>query len=1094
MSRPPVARLGLCSALFSLVLTAAPSSAQTPTNYYWNTPNGGAGTWDNGVTMNWGTTPTASPPDYTWTNSGFEIANFGGTAGGTVTLGSSINVNALTFTTDGYTLAAGNTLTLMGAGGIIDTGGVNAAINSVIAGASGLTKNSAGTLTLTGTNTYTGVTNINAGTVVFTSTAALGNTGAGNDTVVANGASLTIGDNAINITSELLTLNGTGVGNNGALRKIGTTNSSWGATITLGSATRIDSDTTGLFTISGAINGGSNGLTIGGSGNTTISGLVTTSGTLAKDGAGTLTLSNTSNALTGAVSITGGVVSIPSTLALGTTGTVTLNGGTLRETNPGNAGSFISSTRTIAIGPNGGTVDYSSSAPSVGLVTLYAGTITGPGNTLTKTGMGEFRYQGAGTANSTFSKLVVNQGLFRIGNATGSSEVGFGAVPASPTPDAITLNGGAIGDSLTLTLNANRGITLGPNGGTIDMGAAPMTIPGVISGSGSLTKIGSQLLTVSGANTYTGATSIQGGVMTVNTLANGGSASAIGSAANTAGNLVLSGGSLQYTGAGASTDRLFSITSAGGTLDASGAGTVTFTNTGSILSTDKAAAAFTVTNTSTAVVLAPGATPADLVGIAVGMPVSGTGIAAGTTVTAVSTIGFTLSAAATATGTPSLTFGSLNRTLTLTGTNTGDNTLAGVLANSPTATLSLVKAGAGTWALTGANTYSGTTTINAGTLKLGGDNRLPVGTVVNFGTAAATQLDMTNRLQTIGGLSGNLATNSSILLGTGTLTVNQTADETYSGAISGAGGTLVKNGSNLLVLDGANTFAGGLTIGGGTLQIGFAAATGSIDPNVPITNNGTLQVAKTTALSLGGNITGSGGLSKVNSGTLTLSGTNTYAGTTTINGGTLLVNGNQSGAAGAVSVLSGTLGGTGTVGGAVTVNINGTFSGTLRAGDANAVGTLTLANGLSTVAGSNLAVRISDPGASGVAAGSGGSTVGLPNPTNHNYVLVTGGSSTIDPGMNIVVDGTGLTFTAGVNYSYKVAQLTGNQSAVNITAPGQFTFVGFSAQSASLTGNATGAIFLDFTPVPEPGTVFAVAAAGLGLAGLARRSRRQAAV
>ena len=58
-----------------------------------------------------------------------------------------------------------------------------------------------------------------------------------------------------------------------------------------------------------------------------------------------------------------------------------------------------------------------------------------------------------------------------------------------------------------------------------------------------------------------------------------------------------------------------------------------------------------------------------------------------------------------------------NPTLTLTGTNTGYNTLAPVIGDNSGAT-SLVKSGTGTWVLTGSNTFSGTTTINAGTLKL----------------------------------------------------------------------------------------------------------------------------------------------------------------------------------------------------------------------------------------------------------------------------------------------------------------------------------------------------------------------------------------
>jgi hypothetical protein len=134
--------------------------------------------------------------------------------------------------------------------------------------------------------------------------------------------------------------------------------------------------------------------------------------------------------------------------------------------------------------------------------------------------------------------------------------------------------------------------------------------------------------------------------------------------------------------------------------------------------------------------------------------------------------------------------------------------------------------------------------------------------------------------------------------------------------------------------------------------------------------------------------------------------------------------------------------------------------------------------------GSTLAIRINAPGTSGVAPGSGGSSSSLTNPTNHNYLVVTAGLSSLDGGMNVVVDGTGQTFDPSVPYSYKVAQLTGDQSAINITILSQFAFVGFSVQSASLTGDAGGAIYLNFTPVPEPATVLGIAV--LGLAGLHR--------
>src|SRR5262245_39167652 len=193
----PTRLLNWLIALAATAFAAAPVSAQ---NYYWNAPTGGAGTWDEATTSNWALN-SGGPADQMWVNDGTITANFGNTAGNvTIADGANISAAALVFTTDGYLInrLTTGTLTLAGAG-VIDTGTVNATIGAPIGGAVGLTKNGSGTLTSSGTNTYTGVTNVSTGTLLFTSTAALGATGAGNHTVVTGGASLTIGNNTISV-------------------------------------------------------------------------------------------------------------------------------------------------------------------------------------------------------------------------------------------------------------------------------------------------------------------------------------------------------------------------------------------------------------------------------------------------------------------------------------------------------------------------------------------------------------------------------------------------------------------------------------------------------------------------------------------------------------------------------------------------------------------------------------------------------------------------------------------------------------------------------------------------------------------------------
>ena len=100
----------LWAPLVALLLLAAPASAQT--DFFWNAPTGGDGTWDL-ATQNWATT-SGGPVDYTWLNNSNERANFGNTAG-TVTLGTGITTFGVNFATTGYTIT-GNTLTLAGAG------------------------------------------------------------------------------------------------------------------------------------------------------------------------------------------------------------------------------------------------------------------------------------------------------------------------------------------------------------------------------------------------------------------------------------------------------------------------------------------------------------------------------------------------------------------------------------------------------------------------------------------------------------------------------------------------------------------------------------------------------------------------------------------------------------------------------------------------------------------------------------------------------------------------------------------------------------------------------------------------------------------
>ncbi len=98
---------------------------------------------------------------------------------------------------------------------------------------------------------------------------------------------------------------------------------------------------------------------------------------------------------------------------------------------------------------------------------------------------------------------------------------------------------------------------------------------------------------------------------------------------------------------------------------------------------------------------------------------------------------------------------------------------------------------------------------------------LPVTT--NVSIAGGATLDLNHTVQQIGSLSG--ANGSAVRLGSGQLIVDSPANTTFAGSIGGTGGSLVKNGSGTLTLSGANSYTGATTIGGGTLRLASAGNT-----------------------------------------------------------------------------------------------------------------------------------------------------------------------------------------------------------------------------------------------------------------------------
>ncbi|WP_197487122.1 autotransporter-associated beta strand repeat-containing protein [Achromobacter ruhlandii] len=173
---------------------------------------------------------------------------------------------------------------------------------------------------------------------------------------------------------------------------------------------------------------------------------------------------------------------------------------------------------------------------------------------------------------------------------------------------------------------------------------------------------------------------------------------------------------------------------------------------------------------------------------------------------------------------------------------------AGVISGVGTVT----KQGAGTLTLTGNNTYTGLTSVDAGTLRIGAGG-------------------------TTGVVAGDIANQATLVFDRG-----DTA--TYAGVISGEG-AMIKKGTSTLILTGDNTYTGPTTIEGGALYIGNGGATGSLAGD--IANAGTLVFDRGNALTYTGLISGPGAVSKIGADAVNLAGANTYDGDTTVGAGTL---------------------------------------------------------------------------------------------------------------------------------------------------------------------------------------------------------------
>ncbi|MBY8326777.1 autotransporter outer membrane beta-barrel domain-containing protein [Salmonella enterica] len=605
---------------------------------------------------------------------------------------------------------------------------------------------------------------------------------------------------------------------------------------------------------------------------------------LTKTGAGTLIL-NAENTYTGSTTISEGTLIATNVEALGT-GNVTDNatlemntGGDFDNAISGSGQVVKSGDETLTLsGANsytGGTTISGGTLVASNVEALGTGDVTDNATLELNTG-GDFdnNIGGTGSVVKSGDKTLTLSGA---NSYTGGTTISGGTLVAT---NVEALGSGDVTDNAVLELNTGGDFT------------------NAISGSGQVVKSGDKTLTLSGANSYTGGTTISGGTLVASNVEALGTGDVTNDAVlelNTGGtfdNAISGSGQVVKSG-----DKMLTLSGAnsysGGTLISDG--TLVASNVEALGSGD-------VTNDAV-LELNTGGTFDNVI--------SGSG-----KVEKSGDDALTLSGSNTYTGGTLISGGTLvasNVEALGTGDVTDNATLAlnagGDFTNNIGGTGRVEKSGDQTLTLSGSNTYTGGTLISSGTLVATSVDALGTGNVTNNATLALNtggdfinNIGGTGRVEKSGDdaltLSGSNTYTGGTLISGGTLVANDvnalgTGDVTDNAAlmlntggdfINNIGGTgrVEKSGDDTLTLSGSNTYTGGTLISGGTLVANDVNALGTGD----VTDNATLEL--NTGGDFTNNIGGTGRVEKSGDGTLTLSGSNTYTGGTLISDGTLV--------------------------------------------------------------------------------------------------------------------------------------------------------------------------------------------------------------